>query len=182
VLQNNQLTDELEYQSKQTEKLLAKNQKLEESVTVLKRDVEIHKKVELELAQRSQQAQNEIAVLSRKAKEVEAAKEERARALGEAQRALEGLDFKEMDEQIFVTEKKLNQFHKATMDFQKKKERLERENAQIDWKLKRLHENEHQIVAMLLDQLQALEKGSLTAAEMQRFLELFWPGANLSHM
>jgi chromosome segregation ATPase len=182
VLQNNQLTDELEYQSKQTEKLLSKNQKLEETVTVLKRDVEIHKKVELELAQRSQKAQNEIAVLSKKVKDCEAAKEEKARALAEAQEALEGLNFTEMDEQIFLTEKKLNQFHKSTQDFQRRREKLERENAQIDWKLKQLHEGEHQITSILLEGLQAMERGALEASEQERFVGVFWPGANLSQM
>lgn len=53
VLQNYQLTTELEYQSKQTEKLFFKNQKLIEQVKALKRDVEIHKQVETELAKRS---------------------------------------------------------------------------------------------------------------------------------
>lgn len=46
VLQNHQLTTELEYQSKQTEKLLFNNQKLSEEIICLKRDVEIHKQVE----------------------------------------------------------------------------------------------------------------------------------------
>ena len=53
VLQNYQLTTELEYQSKQTEKLFFKNQKLIEHVKALRRDVEIHKQVETELAKRS---------------------------------------------------------------------------------------------------------------------------------
>lgn len=53
VLQNYQLTTELEYQSKQTEKLFFKNQKLIEQVKALKRDVEIHNQVETELAKRS---------------------------------------------------------------------------------------------------------------------------------
>ena len=70
-MQNNQLTDELEFQSKQTEKLLAKNKKLLENVTVLKREEEIHKKVETELAQRSQKAQNTINKLSEKVKNLE---------------------------------------------------------------------------------------------------------------
>ena len=53
VLQNYQLTTELEYQSKQTEKLFFKNQKLIQQVKALRRDVEIHKQVESELAKRS---------------------------------------------------------------------------------------------------------------------------------
>jgi hypothetical protein len=36
MLQNHQLTSELEYQSKQTEKLIFKNEELEQKVTSLK--------------------------------------------------------------------------------------------------------------------------------------------------
>lgn len=71
VLQNHQLTTELEYQSKQTEKLLFKNAKLQEQVTTLKRDVEIHKQVEQELAKRSHFSQKLIKKLSAKIKELE---------------------------------------------------------------------------------------------------------------
>lgn len=53
VYQNHQLTSELEYQSKQTEQLLFKSQKLSEQVKALKRDMDIHKQVESELAKRS---------------------------------------------------------------------------------------------------------------------------------
>jgi len=65
------LTTELEYQSKQTEKLLFKNSKLQEQVTTLKRDVEIHKQVEQELAKRSHFSQKLIKKLSSKIKELE---------------------------------------------------------------------------------------------------------------
>ena len=68
VLQNHQLTTELEYQSKQTEKLLFKNAKLQEQVTTLKRDVEIHKQVEAELAKRSHYAQTLIKKMSERIK------------------------------------------------------------------------------------------------------------------
>jgi len=71
VLQNHQLTTELEYQSKQTEKLLFKNAKLQEQVTTLKRDVEIHKQVEAELAKRSHYAQTLIKKMSERIKELE---------------------------------------------------------------------------------------------------------------
>ena len=68
VLQNHQLTTELEYQSKQTEKLLFKNSKLQEQVISLKRDVEIHKQVEAELAKRSHFCQKLIKKLSTRIK------------------------------------------------------------------------------------------------------------------
>ena len=76
VLQNYQLTTELEYQSKQTEKLFFKNQKLVQQVKSLKRDVEIHKQVEGELAKRSHFCQKLTKKLKSKIKEVQTDKEE----------------------------------------------------------------------------------------------------------
>jgi hypothetical protein len=71
VLQNYQLTTELEYQSKQTEKLFFKNQKLSEQVKALRRDVEIHKQVEGELAKRSHFCQKLIKKLRKRIRTVE---------------------------------------------------------------------------------------------------------------
>ena len=42
LLQNQQLTTELEYQSRQSERLLESNKKLQTKVSTLTRDVEIH--------------------------------------------------------------------------------------------------------------------------------------------
>ena len=53
ILQNQQLTTELEHQSKQTELLIYKNNKMKTQIETLKRDIEIHKEVEKELAKRS---------------------------------------------------------------------------------------------------------------------------------
>jgi hypothetical protein len=53
ILQNHQLTTELEYQSKQTEDLLFKNTKMKSQIETLKREIDIHKEVEKELAKRS---------------------------------------------------------------------------------------------------------------------------------
>jgi hypothetical protein len=53
MLQNHQLTSELEYQSKQTEKIVFKNEELEATIVRLKQDTDIHKQVEDELAKRA---------------------------------------------------------------------------------------------------------------------------------
>jgi hypothetical protein len=71
VLENHRLTTELEYQSKQTEKLMLRNSKLEEQVVTLKRDIEIHKQVESELAKRSHFCQKLIKRLNGKVKLLE---------------------------------------------------------------------------------------------------------------
>jgi hypothetical protein len=60
ILQNHQLTTELEYQSKQTEQLLYKNNTMKAQIDTLKRDIQIHKEVEKELAKRSHFCQKVI--------------------------------------------------------------------------------------------------------------------------
>ena len=60
ILQNQQLTTELEYQSKQCEQLLFRNNKMKEKVEALTRDVQIHQEVEKELAKRSHYSQKII--------------------------------------------------------------------------------------------------------------------------
>jgi chromosome segregation ATPase len=60
ILQNHQLTTELEYQSKQTEKLLNKNNKMQDQIGSLKRDIELHKEIESELAKKFHRSQKKI--------------------------------------------------------------------------------------------------------------------------
>jgi chromosome segregation ATPase len=71
ILQNHQLTTELEYQSKQTEQLLFKNNKMKTQIETLKRDIEIHKEVEKELAKRSHFCQKVIKRLKQQVKDLE---------------------------------------------------------------------------------------------------------------
>jgi chromosome segregation ATPase len=76
ILQNHQLTTELEYQSKQTEQLLFKNNKMKGQIETLKRDIEIHKEVEKELAKRSHFCQKVIKRLKQQVKELEQEKQD----------------------------------------------------------------------------------------------------------
>lgn len=69
LIQNKQLITELEYQSKQVEKLLVRNTRLEEQISELKRELEIHKQVETELAKQSQSFQRQLKIYASKAKE-----------------------------------------------------------------------------------------------------------------
>ena len=71
ILQNMQLTTELDYQSRQTEDLIMKNQKMKEQIDSLKRDIAIHKDVEKELAKRSQFSQQVIKRLRQENKKLE---------------------------------------------------------------------------------------------------------------
>jgi hypothetical protein len=121
VLQNHQLTNELEYQSKQTEKLLSKNQKLQEMVVSLKRDVEIHKQVETELAQRSQSSQGMINKLSDKVKNLEGDKDTLVDALKDKQDLYNEVTPDELDNKLFNLEKELNQASKTANHLQRVK-------------------------------------------------------------
>ena len=60
ILQNHQLTTELEHQSKQTEILIFKNNKMKGQIETYQREIEIHKEVEKELAKRSHFCQKVI--------------------------------------------------------------------------------------------------------------------------
>ena len=53
LLQNHQLLIQLEYQSQQIEEIKSKNKILSEKVNALLKDLEIHKKVELNLAEKN---------------------------------------------------------------------------------------------------------------------------------
>ena len=82
ILQNHQLTTELEYQSKQTEQLLFKNNKMKTQIETLKRDIEIHKEVEKELAKRSHFCQKVIKRLKQQVKDFEQEKQDTQRQKG----------------------------------------------------------------------------------------------------
>ena len=71
VLQNHQLTGELQFQSKQTQKLLFENEKLQKKVSNLQKDVDIHKQIEEELAKRSHISKGIIKKLTNKISELE---------------------------------------------------------------------------------------------------------------
>ena len=68
VVQNHQLTTELEYQGRQVEKMITRCAKLEDENNALKRDVQIHKEVENEMAKKTHRAQGVIKKLNEKVK------------------------------------------------------------------------------------------------------------------
>lgn len=81
ILQNNQLTNELEYQSNQTENLNMRNQVLSESIKGIKKDISLHKEVERELAKRSITLQRIIAIEEKKSKELKSKIEMKKKAI-----------------------------------------------------------------------------------------------------
>jgi len=71
ILQNHQLTTELDYQSKQTENLVAKNDEMTKKIEVLKRNISLHKNIEKKLAKRAYKSQKVIAELKGEAEKLE---------------------------------------------------------------------------------------------------------------
>ena len=71
ILQNHQLTTELDYQSKQTEQLLGKNDKMQIEIDNLKRNISLHKQIEKQLAKRAHQSQGKISELKTQAEKFE---------------------------------------------------------------------------------------------------------------
>ena len=59
LLQNHQLLIQLEYQSQQLDEITAKKEELEKRVFELTKDIEIHKEVELSLAEKNKKLKNE---------------------------------------------------------------------------------------------------------------------------
>ena len=59
ILQNHQLLIQLEYQSQQLDEITAKKESLEKKVFELTKDIEIHKEVELSLAEKNKKLKNE---------------------------------------------------------------------------------------------------------------------------
>ena len=59
LLQNHQLLIQLEYQSQQLDEITAKKEELEKRVCELTKDIEIHKEVELSLAEKNKKLKNE---------------------------------------------------------------------------------------------------------------------------
>lgn len=159
VLQNHQLTNELEYQSKQTEKLLSKNQKLQEMVVSLKRDVEIHKQVETELAQRSQSSQGMINKLSDKVRFLEEEKDDLLDNLNGAQDRYNDINYEEIDQKLMHLEKDLNNGTKSANQIQKDCEKLADENQELKDRLNKLHEGEPTVLTILQDNYEKICSG-----------------------
>ena len=65
LLQNHQLLIQLEYQSHQIDELTEKKEQLEKKVFELTKDIEIHKEVELSLAEKNKKFKNENAILKK---------------------------------------------------------------------------------------------------------------------
>lgn len=113
LLQNKQLLAELEYQSKQAEELVAANGRLEKQVAELRREVEIHKQVEIELARQSSVQQQQTAIPNHPKERTAVTKKKATEEKKEASNEL-----------ILFLESKLEETEKKYIDFQREHQRL----------------------------------------------------------
>ena len=124
IQQNHQLTSELEFQSKQTETLLYKNNKMSEQIVTLKKDIEIHKQVENELAKRSHFCQKVIKKLIQKINElkqdIEKANKAKHAKPDKTMKKEDKWDEKNKEELISFLEGKLEEIEKKLENTQKK--------------------------------------------------------------
>ena len=139
-------------------------------MSVLKRDVEIHKKVELELAQKSQKAQNLINTLAQKVKEVEKAKEELIKLHEDSQKEFKDANNHELEDNVYNLEKTLNDIHKNITDLHKKKDKIQIDSSRVSARIRILHENEHPCIALLLEHMNYLNREETYQSEEENKL------------
>eukprot|EP00899_Mesostigma_viride_P020212 jgi/Mesvir1/28192/Mv04747-RA.1 len=92
IMENEQMNSELSYQSRQTEKLLAKNQKLMDENAQLRREMALYRQTEEELAQRSHIQQKTIKTLFAKLKGQDSSKRDAEEELLRAQGKMAEVD------------------------------------------------------------------------------------------
>lgn len=145
--------------------MLAKNKKLLEIVTVLKREEEIHKRVETELAQRSQKAQNQINKLSDNLKVIENEKEQLRIEHAKSEQNLSIVKDTNLAEDILEMEKSLNSLHKGAIDYKRvaykitqKREKLVAKNGKFDARMKQLQKNQNICLSLMLEELDKFEE------------------------
>lgn len=110
MLQNSQLTNELEYQSQKADKSLHKNTALQEKIYNSQRDIDIHKEVENKLAKNAKDLYKKYQEIHVRTKNLE---NEQMQLLEQMQERSADMDSKEVNDQILMVE---DQIEKLTQD------------------------------------------------------------------
>jgi chromosome segregation ATPase len=168
MLENHRLTTELEYQSQQTEKLMSKKEELEAQVTSLKRDIDIHKQVESELAKRSHFCQNLIKKLNQRIRELETEVSGTKKIQGneEEKQKHEG---RLTDDLVGFLEQKLEDTMNRLAQLQMDYNMLKSENSDVKTKLQdksHKYENLAVLLADYLNDLKILDKNLIDETDI----------------
>mmetsp|Transcript_15060 Transcript_15060/g.13215 ORF Transcript_15060/g.13215 Transcript_15060/m.13215 type:complete len:437 (+) Transcript_15060:258-1568(+) len=162
IQQNHQLTSELEFQSKQTETLLYKNNKMSDQIIALRKDIEIHKQVENELAKRSHFCQKVIKKLRSKLKELaeEISNAKKNKNPKTKTKNNDKWDGTKKEELIGFLESKLEEIRKRLENTQNKYDGLKKRYILLYEKLKHSREKYRRTVLLLTDYLDELLNSS----------------------
>jgi len=164
IQQNHQLTSELEFQSKQTETLLYKNNKMSEQIIALRKDIEIHKQVENELAKRSHFCQKVIKKLRQKMKEltedIQNAKKSNSEKGKKAKTKDDKMDNNKNEKLIHLLESNLAEIQKRLENTQSKYEQLKSKYSLLLEKLSKSREKYRRTALLLTDYLDELLNSS----------------------
>lgn len=163
IQQNHQLTSELEFQSKQTETLLYKNNKMSEQIVALRKDIEIHKQVENELAKRSHFCQKVIKKLRQKLKELNediANTKKSSKSSKPKSKSDEKWDGTKKEELINFLEAKLDEIQKRLENTQNKYEGIKKRYLILYEKLTQSRQKYRRTVLLLTDYLDDLLNSS----------------------
>ena len=162
IQQNHQLTSELEFQSKQTETLLYKNNKMSDQIVALKKDIEIHKQVENELAKRSHFCQKVIKKLRSKLKELteEISNAKKNKTTKVKAKNDDKWDKQKKEELIGFLERRLEEIKNRLENTENKYEGLKKRYILLYEKLKHSREKYKRTVLLLTDYLDDLLNSS----------------------
>eukprot|EP00341_Mesodinium_pulex_P014803 CAMPEP_0116911446 /NCGR_PEP_ID=MMETSP0467-20121206/15491_1 /TAXON_ID=283647 /ORGANISM="Mesodinium pulex, Strain SPMC105" /LENGTH=140 /DNA_ID=CAMNT_0004587227 /DNA_START=501 /DNA_END=923 /DNA_ORIENTATION=+ len=133
MLQNSQLTNELDFQSGKADKSLNRNTQLQEKIYNSQRDIDIHKEVENELAKRAKNLFNVYQERRSKTKELE--KEYNDLQLIQNERVNEE-KIKELEENIFVVEENVDKQSQELAKYKEYRDSLTHEHSGISNKKK----------------------------------------------
>mmetsp|Transcript_26507 Transcript_26507/g.50366 ORF Transcript_26507/g.50366 Transcript_26507/m.50366 type:complete len:539 (+) Transcript_26507:469-2085(+) len=131
IMENEQMSSELAYQSRQTEKLLQKNLKLLEDNAALKRGLELSKQTEGELAKRNHVYQKTIKTLLAKLKQQDVAKRDEEEELARQAEYAEELQGRLMETQEELSQR-TDEAHTLSRTVDRSKSEVEMFRAQQD--------------------------------------------------
>jgi chromosome segregation ATPase len=162
VLQNHQLTSELEFQSKQSEKLIFENEHLLKKVSNLQKDLEVHREIEEELAKRSHYSRGIIKKLTTKIAELEEElKDHQARSTEPPESAGKASDDHKREEIIKALDRNLESSEKKYIKLQSESDLAKQELKQLRSKVEQQERKTTSLLEVLLRAYSQFEEGEL---------------------
>lgn len=162
ILQNHQLTSELQYQSKQTEKLIYKEEDMQQKLKQLNQEVAVHKQVEEELAKRAHFSKGIIKKLTDRVSELEEELQRLKSDKGDKQLicsklntqtskyVVENSEDEHCKQVMYELEKQLGITEKGYTQAQAKLQTMGKEYESVSKKLKKYENSTNQLIKMMI--------------------------------